>query len=388
MSPIRTARNVATGDLRRPVLSLFERWISFRNSLIANPRFQRLAAEFPLTRPIARRNTRALFDLVAGFVYSQILAACVELDLFASLADSPLSVAVLAPRLRLSIDSATRLLKAAAALELLQSLPDGRYGLGRLGAALRGNPSLIALIKHHTMLYADLADPVALLRCEIRNPRLKAFWAYAGNDQAAALSPEKVRAYSALMADTQALIAADVLDAYPLGRHSCLLDVGGGEGVFLQAAAARYPRLRLILFDLPAVAERAAARFGEAGLGARAAVVGGDFFKDPLPLGADVVSLIRLLHDHDDSFALAILKKAHGSLPRAGMLLVAEPLSGTAGAAPVGDAYFGFYLAAMGSGRARTFPEIRDLLGRAGFENPRLVATRSPMVVSLVTASA
>ena len=37
------------------------------------PRFQRWAANSPLTRWIARRRARALFDLCAGFVYSQIL---------------------------------------------------------------------------------------------------------------------------------------------------------------------------------------------------------------------------------------------------------------------------------------------------------------------------
>jgi demethylspheroidene O-methyltransferase len=371
-----------------PFLSVRERWLSFRNSLISNRRFQRFAFDFPLTRPIARRNARALFDLVAGFVYSQILAACIELDLFVVLEDSPLSTAAVASRLQLSGEAAGRLLKAAAALDLVQSLPDGRYGLGRLGAALRGNPSLPALIKHHAMLYADLADPVALLRGQIQSPQLKAFWAYAGNNDAATAAPEQVNAYSALMADSQSLIAADVLDAYPLGRHSMLLDIGGGEGVFLQAAAVRYPKLRVILFDLPAVAERAAQRFAEAGLAARASVVGGDFFREALPIGADVVSLIRLLHDHDDSFALAILRKAYDSLPAGGTLLIAEPLAGTPGAVAVGDAYFGFYFAAMGTGRPRSFEEIRHLLAQAGFSNPRLVQTRLPMVVSLITASA
>jgi demethylspheroidene O-methyltransferase len=58
---------------------------SLRNRLLASPGFQRWAAAFPLTRPVARRHTRELFDLVAGFVYSQVLAACVALDLFEDL---------------------------------------------------------------------------------------------------------------------------------------------------------------------------------------------------------------------------------------------------------------------------------------------------------------
>jgi demethylspheroidene O-methyltransferase len=365
-----------------------ERWLGLRNNLIASPRFQRWAAGFPLTRPTARRNARALFDLVAGFVYSQVLAACVRLRVFDMLAEGPRSIADLAPRLRLTEDAAIRLLKAAAALDLTEQLPDGRFGLGQLGAALRGNPSLTGMIEHHAMLYADLSDPVALLRGELESPQLKAFWAYAKNSDPAAAASEQVRAYSSLMADTQAMVAGQVLDAYPLNGHRKLLDVGGGEGVFLSAAGERYSNLDLMLFDLPAVAERAQKRFEAAGLAGRTRVIPGDFFRDPLPSGADVVSLVRVLHDHDDAFALAILHKVHGALPKGGTLLVAEPMSGTAGAEPIGDAYFGFYLAAMGSGRPRTAEEIAGFLRQTGFQRPQLIPTRTPMVVRVMVATA
>ena len=67
-----------------------------RDRLLASPRFQRWAIGFPLTRWIARRRARALFDLCAGFVYSQVLLACVELRLFEHLAEGPQSLAALA----------------------------------------------------------------------------------------------------------------------------------------------------------------------------------------------------------------------------------------------------------------------------------------------------
>jgi demethylspheroidene O-methyltransferase len=329
-----------------------------------------------------------LFDLVGGFVYSQVLFACVELRLFDALGEGPKSVSELAARCGLSADAAVTLLKAAAALELTERCPDGRFGLGQLGAALRGNPSLVAMIKHHAMLYADLADPVALLRGTLANPQLKAFWAYAKNDDSAAATSEQVGAYSALMADSQALVAGEVLDAYALGGHRKLLDIGGGEGVFLSAAGARNRGLDLMLFDLPAVTRRAALRLEVAGLADRTQIFSGDFFRDPLPSGADVASLVRVLHDHDDSFALSILRKCCEALPKGGVLMVAEPMSGTPGAVPVGDAYFGFYLAAMGSGRPRSTAEIAALLEDAGFHAPRLIPTRTPLIVRLMVATA
>ncbi len=82
-----------------PFRPLADRWFALRNRLLSSPAFQRWAIRFPLTRPIANNRAAALFDLTAGFVYSQVLAACVRLNLFAILADGPLSVAVLADRL-------------------------------------------------------------------------------------------------------------------------------------------------------------------------------------------------------------------------------------------------------------------------------------------------
>jgi demethylspheroidene O-methyltransferase len=107
---------------------------------VASPRFQRWAAGFPLTRGIARKNTRALFDLCAGFVYAQVLTACVRLDLFRILAEGPLALDVLALRLDLPVENARRLLRAAVSLDLVRALPDERFGLADLGAALTGNP--------------------------------------------------------------------------------------------------------------------------------------------------------------------------------------------------------------------------------------------------------
>jgi demethylspheroidene O-methyltransferase len=198
---------------------------------------------------------------------------------------------------------------------------------------------------------------------------------------------EQTAAYTALMAASQSFVAEEVLAAYPrLDRHQCLLDVGGGDGTLLAAVAQQAPGLRLVLFDLPSVAERARSRFAAAGLSRRARAVGGDFLSDPLPEGADIVSLVRVVHDHDDASALAILRAARRVLPDDGTLLLAEPMSGTRGAEPIGDAYFGFYLLAMGSGRPRTPDELGSLLRAAGFGRIRLVKTRTPLLVRVVLA--
>jgi demethylspheroidene O-methyltransferase len=363
-----------------------DRYLTVRDRWLSSPRFQRWAAAFPLTRPTARRRARALFDVCAGFVYSQILFACVRLKLFDLLATGPLTAARIAADLNLPPDSTDRLLEAAVSLRLVEKRTAGRFGLGALGAAMVGNPAVGAMVEHHSLLYADLHDPVRLLRGEQSQTALARYWAYASSDAPAGLPTAQIADYTSLMGNSLPLVADEILDAYPLHKHRCLLDVGGGDGSFLCAAAARSEQLNLILFDLPPVAARAAQRFTALGLDPRARAIGGDFLTDKLPDGADVMSLVRVIHDHSDAAAAAVLAAAYRALPPNGVLLLAEPMLGTPGAEPVGDAYFGFYLLAMGSGRPRTPQALQAMLSAAGFATAQLVRTRQPLQSRLIVA--
>jgi len=364
--------------------SLLERWLLWRNRRLSDPAFQRWVARFPLTRGIARGQARGAFDLVAGFVYSQVLFACAELDLFALLGGGELmGVGDIAAATGLDAPAAERLLKAAVSLGLV-SRAGTRFTLGQRGAAMLGNPGVLAMVRHHGLLYADLADPVGLLRG--RRGALADYWPYAGAQQPGDVAG--VDAYSELMAASQPMIAAQVLAAYDFAPHRRLMDVGGGAGAFLIAVGAHYPGLELVAFDLPAVIEVARARFAAAGLGARARAVGGDMFADSLPGDADVVSLVRVLHDHDDSAAQSLLQRIHAILPQRGTLLIAEPMAGATGAQTVGDTYFGMYLLAMGSGRARTAAEIVEMCRNAGFRSARARATAMPLSAGLIVAKA
>ncbi len=388
------AQNIVKVDKPGMLNGFMDRALAFRDRCLTNPRFIRFAETFPLTRIIARREASALFDLCSGFVYSQVLLACVRLKLFDILKAGPLSAEEIAHRLGLNQDAAGRLMTAAAALRLAERRSNGRYGLGGLGAAMLASPGLATMVEHHALLYRDLEDPVRLLRNEsqeaqpapegsLKATHLASYWPYAEGDTSA--SREAVSDYTGLMAATQPAIAQEILDSYDLKGHRCLMDVGGGNGAFLLHAARRAPHLQLVLFDVPAVAQLAAAKFKDAGIEDRAKSAGGDFLKD-LPRGADVITLIRVLLDHDDETALAILKSVRAALPQGGELVVAEPMAETRGAEKVA-AYFSLYLMAMGRGRPRTERQLQALLREAGFSRIERRATCQPLLVRLLVAS-
>ena len=358
-----------------------QRWVLSRG-------FQQWATRFPLTRPFARRAARDLFDLVAGFTYTQTLLAAQRLRLLEFLVDEPRSVSEVATRTGLTMDHAARLLDACTALRLTRRRRDGRFVPGTLGLPLLARPELAAMIEHDALLYEDLRDPVALLR---EGPyeaatRLSRYWAYARNDDAKGLGADEVAPYSALMAASQPLVAADILDAYDVGRHRVLLDVGGGEGGFLAAAAERAPGLALQLVDLPAVVERARQRLGAAGCLDRSTLVGGDFRTDPLPFGADLISLVRVCFDHDDATVAALLRAVHAALPPGGTLVIGEPMSGLPGTEPVGATYFGWYLLAMNGGRPRSADTFMQLCAEAGFSSARTLPVTTPIQTGVVVA--
>ena len=123
-----------------------------------------------------------------------------------------------------------------------------------------------------------------------------------------------------------------------------------------------------------------------ANLESRFDAAAGSFFADPLPREADVISLVRVVHDHNDADVLRLLRSIHASLPGDGALLLAEPMAGDKTTDKVARTYFGFYLLAMGRGRPRTPAEIGRLLREAGFRDFRLLSNLMPMQVRIMVA--
>ncbi len=355
-------------------ISLTERWIGWRNRIFTSARFRAFALRNPLMRPVSRAKAESLFNLINGFVYSQIALACVRTGMIARLAAGPLTIAEAAVLGNMPVTAAERLLKGAAAIDLAEQLADGRYMLGVQGASLHGSPGIAEMIEHHALFYADLVDPVALFRRGGGGGQLAAYWAYEGGRDAAS---DAVAPYSALMAATQAMVAEQVLAAFRFVGHRRLLDVGGGTGVFVRTVGAAHPHLDTAVFDVPAVAARAPQGF---------VAHGGNFFEDALPEGYDIISLIRIMHDHDDEQVMKLLRNIARALPSSGRLLVAEPMAGTKSARAMGDGYFGLYLWAMGSGRPRSIAENCAMLRAAGLGDIRILPTSLPLAARVILA--
>jgi demethylspheroidene O-methyltransferase len=242
------------------------------------------------------------------------------------------------------------------------------------------------MIRHHGAFYADMADPVRLLRGDV-DTELARFWPYVFGATDTPPPRGVTRAYSDLMADSQTLVAQDTLAALRIDGVRRVLDVGGGSGAFAVALCAARPDLSAFVFDLPDVAPLAAERIAAAGLGDRIEFVPGSFRNDPLPGGADMITLVRVLYDHTDETVASLLSAVHGALPSGGRLVISEPMAGGNRPDPAGDVYFAFYTLAMRTGRARSAAQIADLCRAAGFTDLRIHRPSRPFVTSVVEAT-
>lgn len=347
-----------------------------------SPRFHAFCARVPGLKHVARSEGAALFDIVQGFVQSQALLALVELRVLHRLAEGPLVLPALAGPAGVPVERMAVLCRAGAGLGLMAC----RRGVWRLtvrGAAFLTVPGLEAMVRHHPVLYRDLADPVAFFRGETQ-PELAGFWPYVFGAGGAA-DPELAARYSALMADSQGLVAADTLQMVDFGGVTRLMDVGGGTGAFLAAVGAAHPKLEMVLFDLPAVVPGAESRFAAAGMRGRVQIVPGSFRDDLLPRGADAISLIRVLYDHADSTVALLLRSVWESLPEGGRVVVSEPMTGGDRPDPATDVYFSVYTLAMQTGRARSGAEIQRMLVEAGFSDVQIKPGFRSFVTSVVT---
>jgi SAM-dependent methyltransferase len=140
-----------------------------------------------------------------------------------------------------------------------------------------------------------------------------------------------------------------------------VVDVGGGTGAMLAEILRARPRVRGTLVDLPGTVARATATFAAAGVADRVDAVGQSFF-DPLPAGADLYLLRKVLNDWPDAETEAILRRCAEAARPSGQVVVMGGVR--ADAARPG---LEIEMLLVG-GRSDTLDEFRQRARRAGLE--------------------
>jgi SAM-dependent methyltransferase len=181
---------------------------------------------------------------------------------------------------------------------------------------------------------------------------------------------EDLEAHPELAAQFDALMGPDghgtpdpevLVDRASWDSVRTVVDVGGGTGSLLAEILRAHPAIRGTLVDLPHTVARSAETFQRAGVLDRVTAVAQSFF-DPLPAGADVYLLSKVIGDWPDREAIAILRRcAEAARPDGRVIAVGE-------GAPGKQASPELLMLVLVGGKGRTLDDFRAIAAEAGLE--------------------
>lgn len=108
----------------------------------------------------------------------------------------------------------------------------------------------------------------------------------------------------------------------PTDRPLRVLDVGGGHGGYSMALARRYPNVEAAVYELPAAAAVARRIIEQGGMTARVAVQEGDFQKEDLGKGYDLLLLFGVLVSETPDGKRDLLHKSYNALNPTGQVAI------------------------------------------------------------------
>ena len=372
--------------LKEKINVLYESYYRFKVAIFSSTKMHDAIAKVPILRALISYEGNKIHEVMSGFVYSQILHLLINLGVFQFLKKEGRSLEEVSQFLELANERSLLLLRGGCALNLI-CYKRNKYWLTRVGAQIVGVPGLMDMIQHNQILYRDLIEPVKLLQGR-NETELSHFWPYVRKEgKKKKISPKVSSEYSKLMQTSQRLVAEQTLQAYSLKGVKRILDIGGGTGAFLLAVKNKYPSIEATVFDLPNVINVAKSNHQETdGIVGHLTFCSGDFLKDDFPSNQNVICLVRVLYDHEDTTVELLLRRIYEALPKGGSLLITEPMSGGSKAMRSSDCYFSFYTMAMTTGKVRSYEEHKAILLRAGFSNIVKHAVSAPFITQVMSA--
>lgn len=341
-----------------------------------------------------------VLELANGFRAACVLGAGADLDIWSLLGPDRLTAAEVARRLWADLRATTVFLDALAALQLLEkeddrySVPDSLRALliradalGRSQPALEdersgmscqeaagtrpvSEPPILPMLQHLANVLRAWSQLAWVVRAGIPTPRQASIRGFEA-DRAAFL--EGMHALSAPVADG---LVAEL--GPPRFRH--LLDVGGGTGTWTLAFLRAVPEAQATIFDLPDAKPLVEARLAQTPFKDRIRFVGGDFYRDPLPTGADFAWLSAIAHQNSRQQNRELFAKVWAALEPGGRIGIRDVVMEPCRTRPLQGALFAVnMLVNTEGGGAYTFQEFTEDLQWAGFQTPQWVIRREDM---------
>ncbi len=302
---------------------------------------------------------RDLMRLVHGFESAKVFLVANDLDLFRHL-DRQRRAAELADELGVNARALELLMNALTALGLLEKSGDTFRNAPVAAEFLAGDSYRGHIFRHIHHCWESWNDLAGVLRRG--SPDLVRESLILHDEEG--WNRDFIRGMDDVTRELAPLVVAQ-LDFAGARR---LLDLGGGPGTYARAFLSAHPALRdVTIFDLPYAL--AVARERLAGFDRQDSVrlVEGDFHRDSLGSGFDVVWISQVLHSQNEADCRMLIRRAVEALQPGGRLFVHEFLLDDSRAQPLSAALFAVHMLVMtAGGRAYSGTEISGWMREAG----------------------
>jgi hypothetical protein len=337
---------------------------------------------FPVkSAPTKERNPSPpdLFQMTTGYWISQAIYVAAKLGIADLLKDGPQSSVALAAATGADAASLFRLMRALASVGVFSYVRADCFALSRLAESLqtevRGSlrAMVITLGEIHYQACGNLLHSV-----QTGSPAFNYVYGASLFDYLRQ-NVDAADAFNQGMANVASMLAYALLIAYDFAKISSIVDIGGGQGELLETIVQFNPDIGGTVFDTSSTIQRARRQRRNNAWGRRCSYVTGDFFTS-VPPGADAYLLCGVIHDWDDSRAVAILRNCRKAMTKNSRVLLVDMIVPDAASASFSK-LLDLNMLVMNGGRERTIAEFRALLCAAGCVLTRIVPTMAPQSV-------
>jgi O-methyltransferase domain len=326
-----------------------------------------------------------VFERSLGIVDTKALAVAADLGIADALADGPRTVDELSTTFGVDADALDRLLRYLVGRGVFRHKRASTYANNAASELLQTDhkesmrPWVRFYGSHwHVRIWNELESAVRTGDSAAQTAFGRDFW-----EQLTEVDRSAGDLFDDAMESVSRVQQELVATKYDWPSEGRVCDIGGGTGTLLASILTEHPKLHGVLFDLPAVVDRAAPLLERAGVSDRVDVVGGSFF-DGVPTGCDRYVLQAIVHDWDDESCVRFLTRCRGALAPGGRVLVAEQTLPEHDGDHFIKALDLEMLVDTGKGRERTRDQFEALFGRAGLRIERVVPIALVSVYELV----
>ncbi len=303
----------------------------------------------------------AIKELVYSFQRSRILLTGFELDIFTNIEESGITSKQLAQTLQLNEHACDRLLNALTSLGFLEKQDQLFFNTAdSFNFLSKKSPRYQAGLMHSNHLWNTWSHLTEVVKTGTP----------AHSSEINARGEDWLTAFISAMHDRAIKQAPQQLADIDLSGVKALLDVGGGSGAYSMEFINREPEIKATVFDLPNVVPITNEFIEKEGFGGKIKTYTGNYTKDDLPEGFDLVFLSAVIHSNPLETNQQLIKKCFKALNSNGQIIIQDWIMNNDRTEPTSGAIFSInMLVGTDGGDCFTEKEVTEMLTSAGFKH-------------------